>query len=404
MRGILLPLCTLFAASAAHAAPSDQVQRIFGRLAGTPLPTSDPRYAQMLALVQANNFSGAADIAAEDDGFINLTVKRAFTALSNRDQDPTVTLNDFVATALGAIRDDLDGRTLLTGNFIYKSDLTVENPAAAADPEESIHTDFAVYESNVHYQYLESRLINLRQKLVQTPQRGFPSNSTAVAATPLVDSAGLLTTRAWASAHLIAGTNRRAIEWALKLFLCSPIATWSDTSNPDDRIRRDVERNPGGNVRGFLNSCRGCHSGMDGLGGAYAFFDFSQSDGGDFRIVYSAPTVQSKLNKNGTIYPSGFVTGDDSWINYLTQNQNTSFGWTGPITGSGIREFGVMLTTSPKFSSCMAKLAFTEACRREPVGSEEASITALATDFRQNGYKFKRLFKRATILPECLGK
>ena len=48
-----------------------------------------------------------------------------------------------------------------------------------------------------------------------------------------------------------------------------------DTTRPPDRIRQDVARSPGGDSRLFLNNCVGCHSGMDPMAQAFAYYNFN---------------------------------------------------------------------------------------------------------------------------------
>ncbi len=50
-----------------------------------------------------------------------------------------------------------------------------------------------------------------------------------------------------------------------------------DTSRPPDRIRQDVSRSPGGDSRVFNNNCIGCHSVMDSMAQAFAYYDFDET-------------------------------------------------------------------------------------------------------------------------------
>ena len=51
-----------------------------------------------------------------------------------------------------------------------------------------------------------------------------------------------------------------------------------DITRPPDRIRQDPSRSPGGDSRVFLNQCIGCHSGMDALAGAFAYYNYDHRD------------------------------------------------------------------------------------------------------------------------------
>src|SRR5262249_12462320 len=154
------------------------------------------------------------------------------------------------AMVIGVARDDLDARTLLTGDFTYAATQRPDLPKPSAI-------------DNNHYLALDQKRSNLKTDLVRiVPQRA-----------DILDAAGLLTSRAWAESHFKMGTNRRAVEYAFREFLCTPITTWRDTGLPDDRIRRDVDRNPGGNPATFQGVCRSCHAPMDAMAGAFARFD-----------------------------------------------------------------------------------------------------------------------------------
>ena len=58
-------------------------------------------------------------------------------------------------------------------------------------------------------------------------------------------------------------------------YMCDDLQTIEDITRPPDRIRQDPSRSPGGDSRVFLNTCIGCHSGMDALAGAFAYYNFN---------------------------------------------------------------------------------------------------------------------------------
>ncbi len=383
------------AATTADAAQTHRQRavRIWDRVAGIPILNNDPRLAQMEALVAQGRDAEAAAIASSDDSFYNITLRRFFAVLSNRPEDPTEELNDFVATGIGIVRDDHDAREFLTGNKIYKAATTVVDPAA------DIHSDAAVYGSNSHYQYLDRMMINLRQNLVQADQKAFTAADGTGGTIVLTDTAGLITTRQWGAAHLTAGTNRRGIEFAFREFLCTPIPEWADATIADDRVRQDVDRAPGGDVRTFTTNCRGCHAVMDPLAGAYAFFDWSDSG----RLLYRAGVVAGKNRINSGMFPAGYNTVDDSWQNRAKSNHNVAFGWSGAMDGNGIRGVGAMLANSKKFGACMAKRVFQEMCRRPPADAESKFLESLTSEFESNGRKLRPLFEKAAVYPNCLG-
>ncbi len=378
-------------AAPAHAQPAQRTQRLFQRLAGVPLPLADPRGVQMEALVGQGRLAEAAHIATQDDNFLNVTVKHAFTPISNRNETPLFELNDLVATAIGVVRDDRNAKELLTGNYFYRGD-----PALPGIPNVFYEQDFQG--DNDHYRALESANVNLAQSLVRVPMPSY-----------LTDYAGLLTTRAWFEAHMFAGTYRRPIEFAFREFMCTPISVWRDQTNPHDRIRQDVSRAPGGSAMLFQTQCATCHSGMDAMSTAYRKFNYVERPANRTRIFYL--DENERYNINSTIYPDGYRSPDDSWINYAVRNRNVAFGWRSgpseqPVSGYGIHQFGQMIADSYGFSTCMTQRVFKEVCRRDPVEAELAqggAVDRLAHDFEGNGYKLRRLFELAAIEPGCLG-
>ncbi len=396
----LLSLSGSFAVgtSEAHADARSKAQRLFDRLAGVPIPMSDPRFAQMQALIAAGNLDGAAKIATADDNFYNITLKHFALPMSSPTEDPVQPLNDFAATLIGVVRDDLDGRELLTGNYIYKADNSV-NFSTAANPID-IQTDAAIYRSNNHYEQLERRDVNLRQVLVKAPQKAATSNA-GTTLIEITDNGGLMTTRAWAQSMYSGGTNRRGVQYAYQEFLCTPLSAVADASLPDDRIRRDLPRNPAGDVRLFMSNCRSCHTIMDSIGGALAHFDWNDGNGGF--MIFTPGAVVGKMNRAGNTYPAGFVTTDNSWVNYGTVGHNASLGWGGTNSGRGINAMGAMFAATEQFPMCMAKRVFTEVCRRPPSTKEASQISSLASEFKSSGYKLKRVFEKAAVIPACLG-
>lgn len=360
----------------AQADARELASRIWDRLAGSPLPLSDPRRQEMENAILAGNIARAAEIAVVTDGFINVTLKAWATPMSTRDEDPFANLNDFVAMVLGTARDNRDARELLYGNFSYVGDSSIIGlPAVSVT-------------SNAHYDFLETSGINLAARLVRSePQR-----------TDNPDPAGVLTSRAWAMAHFDMGTNRRPLEYAFLQFLCTPIKKIADGTVVDSHVRRDVDRSPGGSSSAYVRTCRACHGGLDGLSSAFGHFDFTNN-----QMVYS-PGIAAKMNKNANVYPEGKVVVDDSWANLWTDNQNAEFGWRGELQGRGVQSMGYMLANSAGFSRCLAKRAFKSVCHRSSEESEEGDIQELAHQFEESNYNLRVLFQRAAILPRCLGE
>src|SRR6476661_9742502 len=108
---------------------------------------------------------------------------------------------------------------------------------------------------------------------------------------PAAATAGFITSRASSEAFFIDGTNRAMFRFTLINHMCRDMEQVHDTSLPPDMIRQDVSRSPGGDSRIFLNNCIGCHSGMDPLAQAFAYYEFDQTSSS---LVYTANQVQGK--------------------------------------------------------------------------------------------------------------
>lgn len=363
------------AMASGETSPRQLALRLFRRLNGIPLQLSDARLARMEQFITEGKLKEAAAVATEDASFYRLTVKHFAGRLSNREESPYVPLNDFSAMVVGVTRDNLDARLLLTGNFTYE----VQGQAQRRDPG-----------NNTHYEASDQARLDLKANLKRVRPQWEGVN----------DAAGLLTTRAWAEAHYNAGTNRRAVVFALQEFLCTPIERWKESGVADTYVRRDVDRFPGGNAATYKTLCSTCHASMDAMGGAFVRFDFEND-----RFVSHGPAgLPKKINRNANVYASSPRVSDDFWETPGTSNHRELFGWRGPLRGVGAREFGLLLANSERFKSCLAERVFTEICQRAPdVGEREREIPKLAENFEKSGYKLKALFEETATLPTCLG-
>ncbi len=355
--------------------PRDTAVQIFNRLNG--IPPSAERLDQLEALVAAGDLRGAALAAINDPrgSFYNVTLKDVVSRWTNPDNSPRVPLNDFTATVIGMVRDSIPFNQVLSGDILYTGTTTGVPAYSLAN--------------NNHYQFLDTQAAPLQTALTRQTQ------SQQTGALPAAAIAGVLSTRGFGDAFYKAGTNRRALAFSLENFLCKPLDTLQDTTRPDFRIRRDVTRAPGGDSSLFRNRCAGCHSGMDGLGGAFAFYDFNDVNG---TLLYTAGTVQPKMNRNATEFPDGFVTTDDSWTNLWTQGQNVNVGWAGASDGKGAKSLGEALTNTDAFATCMAKKAVEALCIRPVVNADDIlAVSEIAKSFKQNNYDLKGVYADAAI-------
>jgi hypothetical protein len=219
-----------------------------------------------------------------------------------------------------------------------------------------------------------------------------------------------MTTRAGAAAYFVAGTNRAMLRFTLINHLCTDLEQIKDNTRAPDRIRQDVSRSPGGDSRLFLNSCMGCHAGMDALAGAFAYYNFDAMAG---RLFYNGigaidpatgGRVQAKYRINSDNFKYGYITIDDSWINYWRSGPNALLGWSGtlPGRGNGAKTLGTELASTDAFASCQAKKVFKTVCLRPPVdAADRAQIDTMAAAFKSGNYNMKHLFATAGVY--CMG-
>lgn len=352
----------------AWAGPREIGWKLHNRLAGVP-----PKKAtldQMEALIRAGRHEDAARLAIDNKNFYNLVLKNWIKPWANREQTSRDNFNDYVATAIGIIRDDLPFTQVLSENVIYTVD--------GATPAYS-------FSNNDHYRNAETRNLDLKTSLRRNTQSmltGLPANAVA----------GVTTTRAAGEAFYSAGTNRRVNRYIFMNYLCRDYEQLHDVTIPDFRVRPDVERRPGGDARTYKNTCVGCHAGQDALGGAYAYYDFVGNT-----LVYTPGTVVTKMNHN-SYHPDAYITVDDSWINLWATGQNATLGWRGASSGNGVKSIGQMFASTRAFSQCMAQKVFKVVCMRDAVNSDDKNFVAeQALSFENSNYNMKNLFINTSV-------
>lgn len=373
MRHLPLVLLLSFYGGSSFAAEQSPAQKLFQRLVGIPASPKSPMLAKMQQLISEGKVIQAADLAMTDRHFYSIRARGFAAQMTNKEESPSEPFNDMQAMVLGAIRDDMDARLLLSGNFRYQGYSSLGLPPVMKD-------------SNSHYLEFENRGYDHWKDLMRVNEQWGKTEP----------AAGVLTSRAWAAAHYAAGTNRRGFEYAMQIFMCVTKEQWKDRGLPDPYVRRDVDRNPGGNPNTYQTHCRNCHSIMDAMGGAFANVDFVNG-----AITFLGKDVSAKMNQNGEVWPEGYVTVDTSWQNFARFNHNEALGWRGPLSGNGLKEFGTMLANSQGFSECMVKRVFHDVCRRPLTKEDNAVIKDLAQKFEAGGYKFKSLFASVSTNNFC---
>jgi len=357
----------------AQASSRDQAYRMHNRIAG--VPPSAQVLSQMAALIDQGRAEDAAKIAIENPYFYNLSLKKWISSWTNEDENDDVSLNDFTATLLGIIRDEVPFDRALYDDILYIGPTGNGVPTYSPD-------------NNAHYIALEDQRVDLKANL---------QKRTLTGVTGIGEAAGVMGTRAFGEAFYTDGTNRRALRFTFTNFLCNDFEALSDTTRADHRVRQDVDRSPGGDSNVYRNKCAGCHAGMDGLAGAYAFYDFQ-----DGRTVYQSGEVQSKYFNNKDTFPDGYKTQGDDWINLWITGQNKAVGWNGESSGNGAKSLGKMLASTEAFPNCMAKRVFTKLCLHEPKSDDEIShVKSLASEFKNSSYNMKNLFTKTAV--KCMG-
>jgi hypothetical protein len=386
----LLGALALLGTQAFAAGPTaDQATRMYNRIAGVP-----PTAAQLTAMMNAPDAVTAALIATQDPSFYNNTIRNMAAPWTNRAQSVFVPLNDYTATVVGMVRDDVPFNTLLSADLVYIGG------AAAGVPAYST-TD------NDMYQTMDTNSVDLsdKTKLVSSTQ-------SALTGIPSAATAGVWTTRGGASAFFINGTNRAQFRFTMLNHLCNDMQLVMDITRPPDRIRQDVTRSPGGVSTLFLTNCIGCHSGMDPMAQAFAYYNFSYNVATDplgaaGQLVYTAGQTQAKYHINNTNFPQGFNTPDDSWNNRWRTGPNEVLGWSPslPGSGNGAKSLGQELENSAAFSSCQVTRVFKNVCLRAPVttgaSGDFAQVASMIASFQAHNYSLRQPFAEAAAY--CMG-
>jgi hypothetical protein len=379
-----LTLLAAQAAAPAFAGPTEQAERIYERLAGVePSPAVLAQMVQAITSQPGQQGLVAAAVIATDPKtaptFYNVVLKNMVMPWTNRNQTVFVPFNDYAATVIGMVRDNVPFNTVLSGDILYtvnSSGLPAVSPA-----------------NNDHYAAAETNGVDLSSTLVATSQ-------SAAYGIPAAATAGVITTAGGAGAFFINGTNRAMFRFTMINHMCNDMQTLMDTSRPTDRIRQDVSRSPGGDSRIFLNNCVACHSGMDPMAQAFAYYNFDVPSN---QLLYTAGQVQPKYHINSQNFPQGFVTPDDSWSNRWRAGPNAVFGWNSalPGSGSGAKSWGQEIAGSQQFAACKVQEVFQTVCFRVPTSAQDIATAATIASSFQSGYNLKTVFQQ--VAAACPG-
>jgi hypothetical protein len=380
LTGVLAAVLTANALAAD--AERRQAKRIHDRLTG--VAPSEAFLDQMEQAILTNGGSGvaAAEMAIDPAqnplafNFYNVTLKNFASPWTNEEQSSFVPLNDYSATVIGMIRDDVPFNQVLSADILYKGAAGLAGVTAYSASNNNHYQDL----EDLHYDLSDPAVL---QSNVQSNLNGIPSAATA----------GVVTSRAAAEAFFVAGTNRAMFRFTMMNHLCTDLEPLKDTTRPPDRIRQDVSRSPGGDSRIFLNSCVGCHAGMDPMAQAYAYYEYDEASGA---LVYTPNSVQPKYLINANNFSYGYVTPDDHWDNYWREGQNANLGWGPEIPAAqrnGAKTLGQELAGSAAFARCQGIKVYRAVCLSDPSESDLTSLLS-ASSFTTS-YNMKDLFAYA---------
>jgi len=409
---VLVTTAVLLSQSAwADAEDRRQAKRIHDRLTGVPA-TNATIDAMETRLISDPTGKTAAQYAIDTTlnpstarYFYNVTLKNFAAPWTNEEQTVFTLLNDYSSTVIGLIRDGGDFRQILHGDIIYRGATNLGISAYSNS-------------NNNHYAQLEALgpftgdLSNTAILVAETQSNvtGLPNTATA----------GIMTTRAGAMSFLSDGTNRAMFRFTMMNHLCTDLEPLKDVSRTPDRIRQDVSRSPGGDSRIFLNSCVGCHAGMDGMAGAFAYYEWDYTnDKTDGSLTYTGPeittppVVSQKHLINPDNFEPGYVMSDDSWVNYWRNGQNWLLGWgtavnpdtKGNETGNGAKALGQELANSDAFARCQVDKVFENVCLRGPTDFHAQDRTVrdgIVADFKTTyNYNMRDVF--TDVAAHCKG-
>lgn len=323
-------VCSVLSANAASETDMRNAKKLYERLSGVKVSSSKPELKVVADFLADGKKLEAARYITSRPDFLNVQIRNFSLGLSNKDESVKVSFNDFSALIAGIVRDDKDFRDVLTADYYY--DVT------GVPLEDDLRTRF--FNQN-NYTPVETSYMDLTQALVFKPRQQMVSVAYDTAynqsdkAYPLVttadnpDSAGVLTSRTFAERNLSGGSNRRAVEFTMKQFLCVSMAEVADSNASDQYVGKDVERFPAGDHNKYLTSCKSCHAVMDGMRGAFAKLDYGNFTNSATTSLYSQMHgdffIEQGIAANYSKYLADLVTPETQRvIPDLEKNQATS--------------------------------------------------------------------------------
>ena len=348
-------LCSPAWPCAASANDRDKAKRIHDRIAG--VPPSEATLDAMEALVAGGNPLGAANIATQAPSFYNVTLKNMAVPWTNRDQTVFAPLNDYVATFIGMVRDDVAVQHRAVGRPDLHGERRRRPAASAVQQRLTTRTPRPT----------RSNLFTALTPTTQSSVQGIPPAATA----------GFITSRAASEAFFVDGTNRAMFRFThdephVPRHGAGARHLAAAGLHPPGREPQPRWRQP--HLPEQLHRLPQRHG--SAVAQAFAYYDYDNGSAeapGSMRLVYTAGAVQPKYFNNNTNFAPGFITPDDAWENRWRKGQNSLLGWSGslPGSGNGAKSMGEELANSDAFAQCQVEKVFKTVCFRAPGDSAD---------------------------------
>jgi hypothetical protein len=154
-----------------------------------------------------------------------------------------------------------------------------------------------------------------------------------------------------------------------------------------------------------MNSCIGCHTGMDPMAQAFAYYEYVYPAGNEDagQLVYTPGVVQPKYLINPDNFNPGYVTPNDNWDNYWRSGPNANLGWALSGSGSsgsgiGAASMGDELANSVAFARCQVTKAYRAVCLGDP---DQGQLDNFLLPAYNPNKSMKQVFATAATL--CMG-
>ena len=266
---------------------------------------------------------------------------------TNRDQTVFAPLNDYTATVIGMVRDDVDFHTSLSADIIYIGQRRRRRRYSAT--------------SNAHYENAGDQ-----QRRTCAPCCSRP-RSRRCNGMPPAATAGFITSRAASEAFFIDGTNRAMFRFTLMNHMCRDMEQVHDTSraagsHPPGREPQPRRRQP--HLPEQLHRLPQRH-GSDGAGVRVLRLRRDAGPAGLHAGPGAAEVLHQRRQLRAGLRHAGRRLGEP----LAPPGQNTLLGWVGPTlpgSGNGAKSMGEELANSDAFAQCQVEKVFRTVCFRAP--------------------------------------